>query len=266
MKHKLLTLVVMISLVSGLVVGGTAAAEKVTLMVWHDLGQKGVDWFAELSALYQQDHPDVEIKSVTYPTQQWIEKSIAALNTNTAPDLIFNNYERVIKVDDPTKKVMDLKDLLKEVEDTSFLSDQDLQIATYKGKMLIFPIQRVQMAFGARKSWLENIGAAFPKTWEEGLAVAKQFTEGDPDGNGTAGDTYGFALEAANPRDLIHILDLFTFGTGIKHTIIDPEGNILINEERHKEVTKELIKVFTEYKYTPKDTVNYSFYGNVSDD
>jgi ABC-type glycerol-3-phosphate transport system substrate-binding protein len=262
MKKKICSLIVIGSLVSLAIIGGMAtesAAEKVTLMVWHDLGKKGIAWFDELSALYQEDHPDVEIKSVTYPTQQWIEKSIAALNTNTAPDLIFNNYERVIKVDVPTKKVMDLKDLLAEVGDTSFLSDQDLQIATYKGKMIIFPIQRVQMAFGARKSWLENIGAEFPKTWSECLEVAKKFTEGDPDQNGTNGDTYGFALEAANPRDLIHMLDLFTFGTGVPHTIIDPEGNIVINNDRHKEVTKELVKVFTEYQYTPKDTVNYSF-------
>ena len=234
-------------------------AEKVTLMIWHDLGKKGIAWIDELNDLYQADHPDVEIKSVTYPTQQWIEKSIAALNTNTAPDMIFNNYERVIKVDNPTKKVMDLKELLGEVEETSFLSEQDLKIATYKDKMLIFPIQRVQMAFGVRKSWLENIGAEYPKTWAECLEVAKQFTEGDPDQNGTDGDTYGFALEAAKPRDLIHMLDLFTFGTGIPHTLIDPEGNIVIKEERHEEVTSELVKVFTKYGYTPKDTVNYSF-------
>lgn len=257
--RRMVAVVLMVSLG---VFGGmatTASAEKVTLMVWHDLGEKGVAWFQELSEMYQAEHPDVEIESVTYPTQQWIEKSIAALNTNTAPDLIFNNYERVIKVDNPTKKVMDLKELLAEIDDTSFLSEQDLKIATYQDQMLIFPIQRVQMAFGVRKSWLENIGAEFPKTWADALAVAKQFTEGDPDQNGTAGDTYGFALEAANPRDLIHMLDLFTFGTGVPHTVIDPDGNIVINEDRHKEVTTELVKVFTEYKYTPKDTVNYSF-------
>lgn len=231
-----------------------AKEDVVTLIIWHDLGEKGVDWFNELEKLYPGD---LKIKSVTYPTQQWIEKSIAALKTNTAPDLIFNNYERVIKVENQTGKMMDLNSVFLELDERNFLSDQDLQISMYGEKMLILPVQRVQMGFGVRKSWLENIGMEYPETWADTIAIAKSFNTKDPDGDGINGNTYGFALEAANPRDLIHMLDLFTFGTGLKHTIINPEGEIVINESRHKAVTKEVINVFR--KYVPKDTINYSF-------
>lgn len=44
-----------------------------------------------------------------------------------------------------------------------------------------------------RKDWLENLGLEAPQTTEDFYAVAKAFTENDPDGNGQD-DTYGFGL------------------------------------------------------------------------
>ncbi len=243
--------------VMSLAVIGSLAAAPVTLTVWHDQGDKGVAWFNEMAALYQKTNPNVRVESVTYPTQQWIEKSIASINTNTAPDIIFNNYERVIKVEDQTGKILDLASAFKGAGDVSFITRSDLDISEYKGKLLIFPIQRVQAAFGVRKSWLDAVGKPFPKTWAEMKAIAELFTKGDPDGNKKQGDTFGLALEAANPRDLVHMIDLFTFGTGVKYTVIDPSGAITINEPRHKEIVKEVLGLF--WNYAPKDTINYSF-------
>jgi len=228
------------------------------LVVWHDLGDNGIKWFKELGALYQAQHPDVTISSVSYPTDQWYGKVIAALNTNTAPDLIFNNYERVIRIQNQTGKVMDLKDLFAGIDDKGFLSEGDLQVATYDGRMIILPVQRVQMAFGARKSWLEKVGEPFPKTWDDVKRVAAKFQNDDPDGNGKA-DTFGLALEAAKQRDLIHMLDLFIFGSGLRHTLIDPAGNIVIDEPQHAQVLEEFLKTFTDYGFVAPDTVNHSF-------
>ncbi len=45
--------------------------------------------------------------------------------------------------------------------------------------------------FVVRKDWLDKLGLQPPKTMDEFLAVAKAFTEKDPDGNGQ-NDTYGF--------------------------------------------------------------------------
>ena len=42
-----------------------------------------------------------------------------------------------------------------------------------------------------RKEWLDNCGLAVPTTYEEYLQVLDAFTNGDPDGNGVNGDTYG---------------------------------------------------------------------------
>jgi len=84
--------------------------------------------------------------------RQWFGRSIPALNTDTAPDLLYNNYERVIRVSDQTNKLMDLRPVLAQVADKSFLTEDDLRLATHGPKMIILPIQRVQMGFGVRKS------------------------------------------------------------------------------------------------------------------
>lgn len=235
-----------------------AGAQAQELTIWHDLGENGIKWFDAVAEEFRKAHPDVTVESVSFPTDQWYGKAIAALNTDTAPDLLFNNYERVIRVVDQTGKVMDLSEVYAGMEDTGFLSEGDEKVATYQGEMIILPVQRVQMAFGARKSWLDAIGADLPTTWEETRAVAQQFTEGDPDGNGEA-DTYGFALQAANPRDLIHMLDLFTFGAGLDHTLIDAEGEIVIDQPKNKEVLVEFLRTFVDYGYVSPDTVTHSF-------
>ena len=71
------------------------------------------------------------IKSLSFPTDQWFGRSIAALNTNTAPDLLFNNYERVIRVEDQTKKLLDMKPVLAQIGDKGFLGGTDLEVATH---------------------------------------------------------------------------------------------------------------------------------------
>jgi multiple sugar transport system substrate-binding protein len=198
---KLNRLLAGVSVAASLATGAIAQE----LVVWHDLGDNGIAWFEAMGEEFAKEHPGVTVTSVSYPTDQWFGRVIGAINTDTAPDLIYNNYERVIRIENQTERLTDMSGALGEVEDKDFLTDADLQVATYGDKMIILPIQRVQMGFGARKSWLDAIGAEMPTTWEEAMTVAEKFGSMDPDGNGND-DTFGFALEAANPRDLIHML------------------------------------------------------------
>ncbi len=235
-----------------------APARAQQLTVWHDLGDNGVKWFEALSAEFAKTKPGVTVRSQSFPTDQWFGRVIGAINTNTAPDLIFNNYERVIRIQTQTNKVMDLKALTAGIADKSFLSEDDMRVATFGGKQIIIPIQRVQMAFGVRKSWLDKNGGKFPDTWDEVKTLAAAFRDKDPDGNGQA-DTFGMALQAAKPRDLIHMLDLFTFGSGLRHTLIDPEGKITIDQPAHAQVLEEFLKTYSTYKFVAPDTINHSF-------
>jgi multiple sugar transport system substrate-binding protein len=233
-------------------------AKAQQLTIWHDLGDNGIKWFEAMGAEFAKTKPGVTVRSLSFPTDQWFGRVISALNTDTAPDLIYNNYERVIRIQNQTNKVMDLKAALGSVGDKAFLSDDDLRVATFKGKQIIIPIQRVQMAFGVRKSWLDKNGGKFPDTWDEVKTLAAAFRDKDPDGNGQA-DTFGLALQAAKPRDLIHMLDLFTFGSGLRHTLIDPDGKITIDQPGHSQVLEEFLKTYSSYKFVAPDTINHSF-------
>jgi multiple sugar transport system substrate-binding protein len=233
-------------------------AKAQQLTVWHDLGDNGIKWFDALSAEFAKGKPGVTVRSQSFPTDQWFGRVIGALNTNSAPDLIFNNYERVIRIQTQTGKIDDLKPLMGQIADKGFLSEDDMRVATFNGRQIIIPIQRVQMGFGVRKSWLDKNGGKFPDTWEEVKTLAAAFRDKDPDGNGQA-DTFGMALQAAKPRDLIHMLDLFIFGSGLRHTLIDPDGKITIDQPAHAQVLEEFLKTYSSHRFVSPDTINHSF-------
>ncbi|MFN8924410.1 MAG: hypothetical protein ACK5WM_02540, partial [Rhodospirillales bacterium] len=129
--------------IGALSAGTPAVAQQLT--VWHDLGDPGIAWFQRMSDEFAKTKPGVTVRSLSFPTDQWFGRVIGAINTNTAPDLIFNNYERVIRIQAQTSKVMDLKPVLDRIADKGFLGEDDLRVATYDGKMIILPVQRVQM-------------------------------------------------------------------------------------------------------------------------
>jgi ABC-type glycerol-3-phosphate transport system substrate-binding protein len=237
---------------------GIARAQAATLTIWHDLGDNGVAWFERMGQAFAQTRPGVTIRSQSFPTDQWFGRVIGAINTNSAPDLIFNNYERVIRIQTQTNRVMDMRTVLDGVQDRDFLSTEDLRVGTFRDRMIIIPMQRVQMALGTRQSWLRRVGEQVPVTWDDAKRVAQKFRENDPDGNGRA-DTFGFALQAARPRDLIHMLDLFTFGAGLSHTLLDPAGNITIDQPEHALVLGEFLRTYSTYRFVPPDTINHSF-------
>lgn len=233
-------------------------AQAEELIIWHDLGDNGIAWFKAVGDAFAKDRPDVTVTSISYPTDQWFGRVISAINTGSAPDLIYNNYERVIRIETQTEALLDLADTLAGMDTGAFLTDADLSVAQYGGKTIILPTQRVQMGFGVRGSWLEKTGESFPETWEDVKRLAVKFQNDNPDGNGKD-DTFGLALEAAKPRDLVHMLDLYTFGAGLRHSLIDPEGTIVIDEPKHAQVLKEFLKSFTEYGFVAPDTINHSF-------
>lgn len=51
-----------------------------------------------------------------------------------------------------------------------------------------------------RRDWLDNLGLAVPRTWEELLHVFESFTEDDPDRNGRD-DTYGYTDMSSATQD-----------------------------------------------------------------
>lgn len=243
----------------GCVLAGAAGAEE--LVIWHDKGDDGIRMIEQMAEVYARTNPDITIRSLSFPTEQWFSKVIAALNTNTAPDIIFNDDSRIVRIQQTTGKLEEMTPQIEAMsaEDRAFLTEADKIAGTLEGRLLMVPFQRTIAGWGIRKSWLDKVGETFPVTWADTLRVAQKFQTGDPDGNGK-NDTYGMAWQAGNAGSMFGgSINLLAFGTGADHALIDEDAKVVITEPAVAKPTIEFLKLFTEYKLVAPDTVNHTF-------
>lgn len=237
------------------------AASAEELVIWHDKGDDGIRMIEQMSEIYAKENPGVTITSLSFPTEQWFSKVIAALNTNTAPDIIFNDDSRIVRIQQTTGKLEELTPQIEAMraEDRAFLTDADKVAGTLDGRLLMVPFQRSIAGWGIRKSWLDKVGETFPVTWADTLRVAEKFQTGDPDGNGK-NDTYGMAWQAGNAASIFGgSINLLAFGTGATRSLIDDDAKVIITQPEVAKPTIEFLKLFTEYKLVAPDTVNHTF-------
>jgi ABC-type glycerol-3-phosphate transport system substrate-binding protein len=232
----------------------STSVHAVDLVVWHDKGDDGIKMFSQIAAEYKRTHPDVNITSLSFPTDQWFSKTIAGLNTNTAPDLLFNDYVRIARIQLTTKKIEDLRPVFAKLPeaDRKFLRDLDLKASTYDGAMVMLPVQRVLIGWGVRRSWLESVNEKPPVTWDDTLRVARKFQAG-------GGGRFGIASQAGDPDSLIGSIENFMLGSGIVHPTLDDSGKVMIDQPANAKVLIEYMKLFTDYKLVSPDTINHGF-------
>ena len=241
--------------------GFSSPSWAVDLIIWHDKGDDGLAMIQQMAELYRREHPDVNVRSLSFPTEQWFSKSIAALNTNTGPDILFNDNPRIATVQLATHKLAPLDEAIAALPeaDRNTLSSGDLAAASLEGHVIMVPFQRVITGWGARRSWLQAVGEPFPRNWEDTLRVARKFQDGDPDRNGKA-DTFGMAMQAGNAGSLLGGgVDLFVLGSGAPHPLIDDDGEVVIDRPEVALPTIEYLKLYTTYKLVAPDTVNHTF-------
>ncbi len=144
---------------------------------------------------------NLNLKYVIIPTGQDGETKInAAAAANALPD-----FFQAVSTTNARNKVIDLNkqgliapvdDLLKLMPNrakTHYNNPASLAMAKIDGKQMAFvEVPNLPRREGVviRKDWLDKLGLKMPTTMDELFAVAKAFTEKDPDGNGK-NDTYG---------------------------------------------------------------------------
>jgi ABC-type glycerol-3-phosphate transport system substrate-binding protein len=208
---------------------------------------------------FAKDHPGITVKSVSMPTDQWFSRSTAALNTNTAPDILFNDGFRLVQLQQQTHKLSDLAPDMRQVppDNRKFLSAGDMVAATYQGQLLMIPFQRVITGWGVRKSWLDKVGEPVPKSWDDVLRIARKFQDQNPSGTG---HVYGIAMQGGDAPSMIDAgSGMLTYGNGQPHSLVDDSGQIVIDKPEVAKITIEYLKLYTEYKLVSPDTVNQTF-------
>jgi ABC-type glycerol-3-phosphate transport system substrate-binding protein len=231
---------------------GVAAAQEIT--IWHDKGDDGIRMIQQMADRYKADHPGVTVKSVSMPTDQWFSRSIAALNTGTSPDILFNDNARIVQIQQSTGKLADVTPQFNQIAaaDRKSITEGDVTASSFKGRMLMIPFQRTMTGWGVRKSWLYAVGEAYPKTWDDVIRVGKKF-------QATSG-RFGVAMQAGDPPSMIDAgINLLVNGNGIAHSLVDDKGDIVIDHPDVARATIEYLKLFTEYKLVSPETVNQTF-------
>ncbi|TVY06986.1 extracellular solute-binding protein [Paenibacillus cremeus] len=141
--------------------------------------------------------------------------------SGSAPDII-NEYNTPFRGGlYDQKQLLPLDDILKFMPEYQKLLTQypQLKKAGTKADGKLYEIGKVKEATPAhmlliRTDWLKKLNLQMPTTTDELLAVAKAFTEQDPDGNGKK-DTYGMNMSTYSEQAINEI-----FGEGSSSTLL----------------------------------------------
>ncbi len=133
------------------------------------------------------------------------------LNITWAPNSSYNDKTNVVLASGKVPEVMvvegktpafiqnaqagafwDLTDKIDKYPNLAKVSKQSRQYASVNGHLYGIPRERqpMRVSISIRKDWLAKLGLQEPKTVEDLYALAKAFTNDDPDGDGKK-DTYG---------------------------------------------------------------------------
>jgi len=182
--------------------GGFATAQPVTIEMWMvptvtEAGPPPSDWeFYKIA----REKLNINVKLVLEPstTVDQDTKLNTAAAANRLPDLFEINRDPWVKLV-KAGVIGSTDELWKKIPTrvAKYYSDPEMvKLVTLNGKKYGLPdsgsaIRPVVEGLVIRKDWLDKLKLKMPTTTEELVAVAKAFTEQDPDGNGKA-DTYGF--------------------------------------------------------------------------
>ena len=144
---------------------------------------------------------DIELEVIKPPHNQYAEVLGAAVMAGDLPDLMelwdtqYTAYVQsghLLSLDEFIAKNPNMKSIPKEYYEVYRAKDGKIYgFPTYKGGGCVTYI---------RKDWLDKLGLAIPKTWDEYVNVLRAFTFNDPNGTGrrdTIGLTMPFQVPAA---------------------------------------------------------------------
>lgn len=206
---------------------GWAGNETFEDNIWRNL-YKALGFDVEV--LYNIDATQAETKLAT------------SITSGNYPDLLSGSSTEIVKYAE-TGVIADITDVFEEYasdelkEYLNYGGVDNLSAGIVNGRLYGIPTaseaQIDGMMMYIRKDWLDNLGLEVPKTMDELKAVAKAFTEDDPDGNGVD-DTYGLALCGADGFTYWSGLQAFFEGYGAapgywsdSFTFIEKDGKVL---------------------------------------
>ena len=133
---------------------------------------------------------------------EYSQKLTMAIASNDLPDLLYLPMDQYVQLA-RAGKLWDMGPVLEEYASdlTKQCMNSDggtlLEAAKVDGTLYCIPVgnaQRIPSQYlWIRKDWLTKLGLETPKTFDDVVAIAREFKNNDPDGNGE-NDTWGLGL------------------------------------------------------------------------
>lgn len=183
------------SLVALLVGAGVSAASAANLQVWIRASNDSRQIYDKVAAAFEKKTGiKIDYFNATTDFEQRLARAIAG---SDLPDVIFNDATAlgqmvglgIIETIDP-KTIKGGEDVF----DVAWASAKG-----YDGKTYAVPTSAQAFALFVRRDWREKLELPQPKNWADVAALARAFTDKDPDGNGKK-DTYGFIVPGSTTR------------------------------------------------------------------
>ncbi len=186
------------------------------------------------------------------PWQDIDQKLLAAVQANNAPDVSrvrHFQYPRHVKA----KSLLPLTNYAKQAYPGDQLGDFVVRF-DQDGQVNAFLVENISNALYVRADWLKQIGASEPKTWDEFVALGKEFQKLKP-------DAAGF-LSFASTSQLNHTEEIFQpmiHGRGGK--LLEENGRAAFNKEPGIETFTFLRDLVHTHKILSPDVVSMTFDG-----
>lgn len=174
---------------------GAGAASAANLQVWIRASNDSRQIYDKVAAAFTaKTGIKIDYFNATTDFEQRLARAIAGADL---PDIIFNDATAlgqmvglgIIEAIDP-KTIKGGENVF----DVAWASAKG-----YDGKTYAVPTSAQAFALFVRRDWREKLEMPQPKSWADMAALAKAFTDKDPDGNGKK-DTYGFILPGSTTR------------------------------------------------------------------
>jgi len=227
-------LVALAVLAGGVVVMRARAADKIVIEYWdRNPGENRTPYTAEVIRRFEEKYPEYQVKHVTPPYEQSLQKMIIASEPYIA------KWEGREEIDEAAWEVA----------------------RAYGSPAYYLPTRIGTDILYYRKDWFEEAGLEPPSNWDEFLAAAKTFT--DP-----ANLRYGFGMRGGRGGGgyMVHFMTAATGGR-----IFDDEGNCILNQPGPVEGLQFYADLFLKHKVTPPTAINdgyremiSAFYSNVT--
>ncbi|MEK3869915.1 MULTISPECIES: extracellular solute-binding protein [unclassified Paenibacillus] len=174
--------------------GGSPGGEEPATITWMNMLHTPTTPTGDIQKLIEEK-TNTKIKFSWVPDASKEERINTALASTSLADIVSLTILENASVRNALKAGMfwEVGPYLDEFPNLGAISEEQRRAASIGGKLYGVPFLKDVARNGVviRKDWLDKLGLEVPKTTGELMAVAKAFTEQDPDGNGKK-DTYGF--------------------------------------------------------------------------